>query len=159
MFAALGWLVAAAAGLTCVYVMFDNVKNFYQTFQGAWNMDQYTAYETLSRPVWACAVAWVIFACCSGSGGFVNTFLSWSGWTPLSRLTYGVYLFHLITFFVLLANRITPFHASTWTMTDMTVSVTVLTFMVSFVFSLLVESPTLGLEKLLLGSSRGKKSH
>lgn len=66
---ALGWLVATGAGLTCVYVMFDTTKNAYKEYHLAWNNNQFGAYDTLSRPVWACAVSWVIFACFSGSGG------------------------------------------------------------------------------------------
>lgn len=32
--------------------------------------------------------------CFSGGGGLFNDFLSWRGWTPLARLTYGAYLLH-----------------------------------------------------------------
>ena len=30
-----------------------------------------------------------------GYGGVVNSFLSWSFWAPLSRLTYSCYLIHI----------------------------------------------------------------
>ncbi|PVD35697.1 hypothetical protein C0Q70_02660 [Pomacea canaliculata] len=149
----LGWLVATAVGLVAVYTQFDNIKGLDKTLHLTWDSNQFAVYETLSRPAWACAVAWVILACCTEHGGFVNTFLSWRGWAPLSRLTYGAYLFHLTTFYVILGNKIAPFHLSSWTVAELTISVTVLTYMVSFVFSLLVESPTLGLEKALLGGA------
>ncbi|XP_025084471.1 O-acyltransferase like protein-like isoform X1 [Pomacea canaliculata] len=153
----LGWLSAAGVGLTAVYTQFDNVKDVDKTLHLAWDSNQFAVYEALSRPAWACAVAWVVLACCTDHGGFVNTFLSWRGWAPLSRLTYGAYLFHLITFCVIMGNKIAPFHLSSWTVAELTISVTVLTYMVSFVFSLLVESPTLGLEKALLGGAGNRK--
>lgn len=42
----------------------------------------------------------------------------------------------------------------TFLQAELTISITVLTYMVSFVFSLLVESPALGLEKVLLGNRK-----
>jgi len=39
--------------------------------------------------------------------GFINLFLSWKAWIPLSRLTYGVYLLHIfvIEFFYLTREK------------------------------------------------------
>ncbi|CAE1236827.1 unnamed protein product [Acanthosepion pharaonis] len=53
-------------------------------------------YTALARTVWALSVGWVIYACSTGYGGFVNTILSWKAFIPLSRLTYCAYLVHPI---------------------------------------------------------------
>ncbi|KAK7482994.1 hypothetical protein BaRGS_00025771, partial [Batillaria attramentaria] len=153
----LGWLLAVAVGLTCVYVNYDDIEGISKTFVPNWSIDEAAVYEGFSRPAWACAVAWVIFACCTGYGGFVNTLLSWRAWAPLSRLTYGVYLFHLVIFYVMMANLREPFYLSAWNVTEFFLALTVLSYLVSFVASLLVESPTLGVEKILLGGAGRKK--
>ena len=41
---------------------------------------------------WSIGIAIVIYICNTGYGGVVNTFLSWPGWEPLVKLTYGVAL-------------------------------------------------------------------
>lgn len=40
---------------------------------GELHYNDYTAaYLTLSRPLWTCAVAWVIFSCGTGNGGMID---------------------------------------------------------------------------------------
>merc|ERR1712141_360972 len=52
-------------------------------------------YGGFHRFAWALAIGWVIFACCRGYGGWINDFLSWEFFQPLSKLTYIMYLVHL----------------------------------------------------------------
>ena len=43
---------------------------------------------------WAVALSWLILACVKQRGGLVDNILSWSGWVPLARVQYCVYLLH-----------------------------------------------------------------
>lgn len=52
-------------------------------------------YTALSRVGWSLALAWIIFVCVHGYGGPVNWLLSLSGWQPLARLSYCIYIVHL----------------------------------------------------------------
>ena len=72
----LGWLIATASGLTVVYVLYDNSKDLYPDMIGTWSNAGASVYEALSRPAWACAVCWVVFACCTGYGGIVRVCVS-----------------------------------------------------------------------------------
>ncbi|XP_076455759.1 nose resistant to fluoxetine protein 6-like [Babylonia areolata] len=149
--------VGKSVALTVVYVLYDNVRQI-STLGPLWNTSQAAAYESVFRVLWAVCVAWVIFACSKGCGGFVNTLLSWSAWQPLSRLTYGVYLVHCVVLFVIGGNLKKPLYVDPWTVTTLSLAVTVLSYLASFIFSMLVEAPTLGLEKAVLGKIfRSKK--
>ncbi|XP_046662712.1 nose resistant to fluoxetine protein 6-like [Homalodisca vitripennis] len=53
-------------------------------------------YLGFQRPVYCAAVGWIIFACSLGHGGLVNRFLSWTVFRPLGKLTYCVFLIHII---------------------------------------------------------------
>lgn len=39
-------------------------------------------------------MSWLILACVKQRGGLVDNILSWSGWVPLARVQYCVYLLH-----------------------------------------------------------------
>ena len=51
-------------------------------------------HSATHRTVWAIGLSWVIYACASGQGGWINGFLSWKGFIPFSRLSFMVYLTH-----------------------------------------------------------------
>ena len=42
----------------------------------------------------ALVISWIILACHSGAGGFVNSFLCWKIWTLISQVTYVCYVIH-----------------------------------------------------------------
>ena len=46
----------------------------------------------------------IIFICNTGYGGMFSSFLSWPGWDPLSRLTFGVFLIHQMVIFYILGT-------------------------------------------------------
>jgi len=52
-------------------------------------------YGGFHRLAWAMAVGWVVFACARGYGGWINTFLSWNAFKPLSRISFIIYLVHI----------------------------------------------------------------
>ncbi|KAI1298158.1 Nose resistant to fluoxetine protein 6 [Halotydeus destructor] len=61
-----------------------------------WTSWSAALYGGSHRLAWSLAVSWVIFACASGHGGAVDSFLSWKLFTPLSKLSFAVYLLHFI---------------------------------------------------------------
>ncbi|XP_055380599.1 nose resistant to fluoxetine protein 6-like [Condylostylus longicornis] len=61
-------------------------------------------YESLSRLFWSIAVSWIIFACHKGYGGIINKILSFGIWQPLGRLTFSIYLNHLLIQMILTGN-------------------------------------------------------
>lgn len=52
-------------------------------------------YTGFSRLIWSIIIVLVIYACITGHGGPVNSFLSLPMWRPLGRLTYAIYLVHM----------------------------------------------------------------
>ncbi len=68
------------------------------------------AYSSLSHTAWAMAHAWIVIACTTGYGGYLNKILSATSLYPFSRVTYCAYLVHpiMIRFFAL--NSDAPIH-------------------------------------------------
>ncbi|XP_052820241.1 uncharacterized protein LOC128246073 [Mya arenaria] len=147
-----GWLMATATGLAIIYSPHSENKDGGEE----WSPVQRGLYESVARPAWGICVAWVIFACHTGCGGFVNSVLSWSGIVPLSRLTYAAYLVHPICMMVYFFSRRVMFHVNDYNVVYLFFGHFCITYMVSFVVSLAFEAPAMALEKLLF---RGGKRH
>lgn len=109
------------------------------------------AYESLSRISWAAAVAWLIFACAHGYGGPINWFLSLSGWQPLARLSYAIYIVHLPLQLVLAAQVRVPGYFSDLSAVSAFWSDFGLTLTLAVVWTLAFESPVLALERSMVG--------
>lgn len=63
-----------------------------------------TVYLMFSKTAWSMALCWVIYACENGYGGVVNWFLSMRIFTPLCRLSYGMYLMSMVQQFLSAIN-------------------------------------------------------
>ncbi|XP_062544956.1 LOW QUALITY PROTEIN: nose resistant to fluoxetine protein 6-like [Armigeres subalbatus] len=110
-------------------------------------------YEPLSRSVFGLCVMWIILACVNGKGGLLDEFLGASIWQPLSRLSFTMYLLHIL---LLVMASVAPSKTSSyfsvidtfyriWGAIGLTTSVTLL-------WSAVFEVPFGTLDKLLLRS-------
>ncbi|XP_075974092.1 O-acyltransferase like protein-like [Anticarsia gemmatalis] len=105
------------------------------------------------RGAWAVAVGLVIFTCVHGYGGPVNWFLSLNIWRLPARLSYGMYLLHYPLMFSINGTVLTPLYFSTFKY----LSYLALSIMVSFFFTVLVDSPFAALYKQLMITVQKKK--
>ncbi|XP_019637824.1 PREDICTED: O-acyltransferase like protein-like [Branchiostoma belcheri] len=137
----LGWVFASAIAVV-----------FLQYVDGS------PAWRTFDRTMFSCAVAWVVFACSVGYGGIITELLSWSGWVPLSRLTYTAYLVHPIIMYVHNMSLKTPLFYSVTNQWFLFIAYSFLAFLCGFVASIMVELPFFGLEKLIFPQRRGRDS-
>ncbi|XP_070533924.1 nose resistant to fluoxetine protein 6-like [Ptychodera flava] len=144
------WCAAAATALAIVYGVWPTVITIGE------RPEQWVAvlYRSTTSFAFVTSVAWVIFACETGNGGPVHTFLSWSAWIPLSRLTYCTYLIHPIVIYIYYWSRKTPIHYTEMNMVYYFVASLVLSYACAFVVSLAIEAPMIGLEKILLRRRR-----
>ncbi|XP_037547925.1 O-acyltransferase like protein [Nematolebias whitei] len=104
-------------------------------------------YQGLHRPVWALTVTWIILACEDGYGGFINKFLSFSFWVPVSNISFACYLIHPV--FIILYNGLqeTPIHYTDINFMYLFLGHLVLTLVVSCALTVLVEKPFLFLKR------------
>ncbi|PIK57139.1 putative nose resistant to fluoxetine protein 6, partial [Apostichopus japonicus] len=97
------WVFALGVMLTIVLAMEgSNTKPLPQWFAAIWLGTR--------RFLFASGVGWVAFACVTGNGGPIDTFLSWNLWLPLARLNYCAYLLHPVVIFHFLLTKKTLFH-------------------------------------------------
>lgn len=109
------------------------------------------AYAALSRTAWALGIAWMVVACATGNGGFINKVLSWRAFVPLSRLTYLVYLVHPLLILWHTAYLKKPFYTTQFFVGYVYLGHVFSAYCLSFSLSLTFESPFILLERILMG--------
>jgi peptidoglycan/LPS O-acetylase OafA/YrhL/type II secretory pathway pseudopilin PulG len=119
-------------------------------------------YTALSRTVWTVGVGVVMHLCLGRSrgGNLVSSILSWKCWTPLSQLSFGVYLIHPIVIFVwqLAGREKQVFRLLTFAMDYL--SVCVVSYVAALAAALLVEFPCAALWKdFVTVTTSGKRQH
>ncbi|KAL1438076.1 hypothetical protein MTO96_010418 [Rhipicephalus appendiculatus] len=149
---ALLWCVALFSGLCCLFLKLEWERN------GEWATETKRMIVAFSdRILWSICISWFSFACITGRGGFVNKFLSWSAFVPLSQLTFGVYLIHMP--FYNLMRRITRErrHYSHFNRVNDCFVVLIWSYMLSYVLFIACEAPTGHLDKIAF--VRGGRRH
>merc|ERR1712093_808624 len=93
----------------------------------------------------------------AGQGGPIIAALSVSFWTPIARLTFGVYLTHIMLIRLLYNTTERSFNYEDYLGATMTTSNYVLSLLCSFAVYMLVEKPCANLVMMLLAPPRRRR--
>ncbi|KAF0306541.1 Nose resistant to fluoxetine protein 6 [Amphibalanus amphitrite] len=139
-----GWVAAFAIGISVIFGM-TGYQMPWQEFSKAVAV----SYGGLNRTAWGVAVGWVIFACVTGYGGPINTFLSYPGFIPLSRLTYAGYLIHINVLLLVEGSVKSTVYLDSYRYTYRLLAHVIVTFAAAMLLSLTFEVPFINLEKIM----------
>ncbi|XP_055545537.1 nose resistant to fluoxetine protein 6 isoform X2 [Wyeomyia smithii] len=141
---ALGWITST---LMLLYLLFG-------LFNTTLTKPAAAAYSSLSHTGWAIACAWVIIACSTGYGGWVNNLLSAPILYPFSRVTYCAYLVHPIVNRIYAMESDSPIHMTPNNLTTLYLGQVVSSYVLAFIVSLSFEAPVVTMLKIM---SPGRK--
>ncbi|XP_055600078.1 O-acyltransferase like protein-like [Uranotaenia lowii] len=141
-----GWTFTLVILLLTGYSLKQVYVGDYTQFSGV--VDAF--YEALHRCFWAFAVMWTIFVCINGQGGVVNQFLGWSFWQPLAKLSYSMYLLHILVQLATVTMTLKqPIYFSTVNIFYTFFGLTGLTAVMSTAWCFAFEYPFFGLENYI----------
>lgn len=128
-------LLALGLTMTVVYAIYP-----------MWHGHQYSVAEQVNylmycRLTWGIGLALIVFACHNGYGWWIDVFLSWKVWIPLSRLTFMAYLIHPLVLFLMTFTLRTPLHFSDITLAVYMVAAVVLSYGAAALVAIAVEFP------------------
>ncbi|XP_074595938.1 nose resistant to fluoxetine protein 6-like [Brevipalpus obovatus] len=140
----LGWISAVTlnAGILLAMIPADNGYYVPSDLEAS-------LYSATSRTLWAVGLAWIVFACVNGKGGFVNHALSWKPLIPLSKLTYCAYLIHPVVIATFYGSRETTFHFSHYLMVYFILGNIFITYLVSLILSVFFELPLIMVDRAI----------
>jgi peptidoglycan/LPS O-acetylase OafA/YrhL len=104
----------------------------------------------ITRIIWALNTAAIIWMCITGNGGFINKFLSWKAFIPLSRLIYSVFLTHAWIVWIYWGSKRELVDMSDINILYQFFVILLISYGLGLIFSLLFESPFLALQNLLM---------
>ncbi|KAI4502939.1 hypothetical protein M0802_001983 [Mischocyttarus mexicanus] len=140
----IGWLLSLACLLSLLYGLYEAELSPVTS----------AAYSSLSHSAWALGLAWIIVACSTGYGGYINKILSAPILYPFSRVTYCAYLIHPIIIRLTAMNLDSPFHLGKDTMMITFLGQLILSYFLSFIVSVSFEAPVVSMLKILAPNKR-----
>ncbi|CAB4021608.1 nose resistant to fluoxetine 6-like [Paramuricea clavata] len=149
----IGWAVAAALGMWLVY----GPHKYIEKGADEWPLAGRVAYGMFERLLWGLVLAWVTYACHFGGGGLVQKFLSAKFWIPLSRLTFNVYLIHIIVIMVMMFGAQGNIHYDFFNIAYYYISAIVLSYVAAYILAVTVEFPLDNLENMVLKLIKGTR--
>ena len=138
----LGWLISIGMVLAIVYGPYEIFAGY--RLEPLW---EDAIYNALARMAWAVPLGWMVLSCSTGNGGVIGNMMAWNGFSIPARLSYAAYLLHpmVLTYFTQTSRR--PFHVTDMNLIFLFCGTTLVTFMLSTVFSIAFESPLVGFLK------------
>uniref|UniRef100_A0A0N5AR27 Acyl_transf_3 domain-containing protein n=1 Tax=Syphacia muris TaxID=451379 RepID=A0A0N5AR27_9BILA len=149
--AAFGWSIILILAVFSLYGSYPILM--------AWHWKLYDiTYGCSHRTLWAVVVGWVIYACHFGYGSFINKFLCWKLFVPLSNMCYSIYLLHAMAVVAIIEAQDFPLKYPHKTgIVFIYAQVLLLALLIGLVTVLLVEFPADNLVRLLLLEKRSIK--
>lgn len=148
------WMIAFTTGFAVLLApkKFLNPEYNFQRLESA-------IYVSGHRAAWSMAVSWLIFACGAGYGGWINQLLSWKPFVPLGRLTFAIYLVSMHLQFLFHLQYRQPIYFTNYHMVNLYFGHLVMSCLVAFVCTMLIEAPFMQLLKLVLPTGSKSKSN
>nr|CAD7262902.1 unnamed protein product [Timema shepardi] len=134
----IGWLTSTSLFLLLIYGLYDAHLHPITA----------AAYSSLSHSAWALSLSWIVVACSTGYGGYVDKLLSLSILYPFSRVTYCAYLVHPIVIRVMAMKMDSPLHLSKDIVMILFLGQAVASYILAFVVSITYEAPIVSLLKI-----------
>ncbi|KAK9869958.1 hypothetical protein WA026_006056 [Henosepilachna vigintioctopunctata] len=142
----IAWLCSLVLLLFCIFIGHDFLR---RPEYSEWGNSLHIAFI---RNIWSIAICWIMVSCALGYGGPINWFLSLPIYQVLNRFTYSIYLVHLVLIDMWYSSTKTPIHFSDLMMGYYFWGHFCFTFIISYFWVLLFESPFIILEKIILGA-------
>jgi len=139
------WIIAGLLGSLCIY----GIAPYSPVSGNVPSLAEVVIYNGFNRLAWSCAVSWVIIACIKKKGGPINEMLSWSGFIPLARISYVMYLIHMTVLIWHNSVLRDGISYSTEIFIFFVLTNVILTAALSVVLVITFEMPILHLEKLV----------
>lgn len=105
----LGIWLAVLCGMGAIVFTGNDILNNFEVLKNAF-------YLALHRAAWSVGLCWIIFACLKDYGGIINWFLSLPLFQVLARLTYSMYLVHVVLIMIQIGRQRTPVYISDYDM-------------------------------------------
>ncbi|CAG2056080.1 unnamed protein product, partial [Timema podura] len=134
----IGWLTSTSLFLLLIYGLYDAHLHPITA----------AAYSSLSHSAWALSLSWIVVACSTGYGGYVDKLLSLSILYPFSRVTYCAYLVHPLVIRIMAMKMDSPLHLSKETVIILFLGQAVASYILAFVVSITYEAPIVSLLKI-----------
>lgn len=140
----LGWLLASVTAFSVINSVYP------------WNMGLKVdpiltgLHSSTFRLLWACCCAWLIYALIKRPQNFLAKFLAWHGFQISSRLTYCTYLIHPLIIYYHFGTLRERMDSSIYGQLHHFVATLSLSYLGALLLTLLIESPSVQLLKLLL---------
>lgn len=140
-----GWALSVSIALSVIY-------GLYHCHKTGTDMTEMGSilYLSCARTAWSLSLAWLVLACATRKGGWVNTILSWKLWAPIGRLTYAAYLVHPMVLVAFYLTMVEPLPFTDLNFIYLFIANVVLSYGIAYIVSMAVEAPMLQLEKLFL---------
>ena len=131
------WIVATFIGYYCVYAPALGLPGSF--------------YPTNRKWLWGLCLSWVTFSCVKGYGGIINDLLSWGLWTPIAKVSFMTYLFHMSFNYTYFISQGYNVDVSFWLYTQIFVSQLIVDLFYGLIGCLILELPFGKIQKLLIG--------
>jgi len=148
-------LLAMSLGIMCSCVMwpYGDVKH---APEKRWNLSSNIAYYVLCRPAWGVGLSLFTFCLRYLDGtSVIKSFLSFDGYQSVGKLTYTMYLIHLLILGWWSADTVMPAYYTKWYTLLLFLGIWLLTAMIALVLYVLVESPMNNMVTLYLKAVNG----
>ena len=132
-------LLSMAVYLCTIPTLFGTYGEYSQTHHFT-NFENVT-FLMFSGLAWSVGLSIIIYICNTGYGGMLGTFLSWPGWDPMARLTFGVFLIHQMVIFYILGTLQSSLNFTDTVFVMITVFTLVMSYILSAVTAVCVELP------------------
>ena len=130
------WVVGI---MLCLVTMFGTYGEYSFTYH--FSDLENVMFLMFSGLAWSMGIAIIIYICNTGYGGVVNSFLSWPGWEPLVKLTYGVSLNHTMIMLCVVGTLQSGLKYTNTVFAMITIFIVVLSYSVAAITAVFVEQP------------------
>ncbi|XP_015123280.1 nose resistant to fluoxetine protein 6 [Diachasma alloeum] len=151
-FIALGWILSA---LAFAFSFFS--YRIFQNVDYEWNAPWEIFYAGFGRHIWAFGICWLIYASVKGYGGPIADFLSLPIFIPFGRMSYCIYLVHMVIQLMRVAAARVPSYFTELGIIYSFFGEFIVSIIAGLALSLVFESPFLVLEKMIFGGNRRVK--
>ncbi|XP_012061139.1 PREDICTED: nose resistant to fluoxetine protein 6-like [Atta cephalotes] len=143
------WFFGSACNIITLLSLYDRPKVSILTS---------AIYMSFYRVFWAIGIAWIMIACLTQHGGIVYQFLSFKGWAPFSRLSYGAYLLNPLIVHLLRLQSEKSVHFELISALTLCIGYFIIIYICSYILSLIVEAPYILLMRKMMQACSRKKS-